>query len=46
VLDHGRLIESGTHAELLRLGGAYARLNAIQAGLDRNPPVNAKEAAE
>lgn len=28
VLDHGRLIESGRHSELLAKGGAYARLDA------------------
>ena len=28
VLDHGRLVESGRHAELVAKGGAYARLHA------------------
>jgi subfamily B ATP-binding cassette protein MsbA len=30
VMDHGRLAERGTHAELLALGGLYARLHALQ----------------
>ncbi|MBI2922589.1 MAG: ABC transporter ATP-binding protein [Planctomycetes bacterium] len=30
VLHHGRLLESGTHAELLRNGGMYARLHELQ----------------
>jgi subfamily B ATP-binding cassette protein MsbA len=30
VLDHGRIVESGTHAELLEKNGAYARLHQIQ----------------
>ncbi|MBN2584073.1 MAG: ABC transporter ATP-binding protein [Planctomycetes bacterium] len=28
VIDHGRIIERGTHAELLAMGGSYAKLHA------------------
>jgi ATP-binding cassette, subfamily B, bacterial HlyB/CyaB len=32
-LDHGRLIEDGTHDELLRRGGRYATLYRMQGGI-------------
>jgi len=35
VLDHGRLVESGTHAELLALGGRYAEMWRLQQSGDQ-----------
>jgi ATP-binding cassette subfamily B protein len=32
VLDRGRIAERGTHAELARLGGIYARMVGVQPG--------------
>ncbi|CJH37976.1 ABC transporter ATP-binding protein [Streptococcus pneumoniae] len=32
VLDKGRIIESGTHEELLTLGGTYHKMYSLQAG--------------
>jgi ATP-binding cassette subfamily B protein len=31
VLDHGTIIERGTHDELVARGGTYARMFALQA---------------
>ena len=30
VLEHGRLVELGSHAELIAAGGRYASLHALQ----------------
>ncbi|MEQ7156332.1 ABC transporter ATP-binding protein [Brevundimonas aurifodinae] len=38
VLESGRIVESGTHAALIRQGGLYSRL-ARQQSLDGTPPV-------
>jgi len=35
VLNQGRLIESGTHEELLRLGGLYRQLHDMQTGKEK-----------
>jgi ATP-binding cassette subfamily B multidrug efflux pump len=45
VLDRGRIVEQGTHAELLRAGGHYADLWRRQSGgfIDSAPPAQAAE---
>jgi ATP-binding cassette subfamily B multidrug efflux pump len=45
VLDRGRIVEQGTHAELLRSGGHYAGLWRHQSGgfIDSAPPAQAAE---
>jgi ATP-binding cassette subfamily B protein len=37
VFDGGRIVEQGTHAELVDAGGLYADLYATQFGLERSP---------
>lgn len=34
VMEHGRIVETGTHASLVARGGLYASLAALQFGLD------------
>ena len=41
VMSGGRIIESGTHDELVALGGTYKKINDIQSsGLDENEEVD------
>ncbi|HEY4891052.1 MAG TPA: ATP-binding cassette domain-containing protein, partial [Reyranella sp.] len=35
-IDHGRLVEDGTHDELLKTNGRYASLHRLQAGTDES----------
>jgi ATP-binding cassette, subfamily B, bacterial len=37
VMDRGRIVDSGTHAELVARGGLYARLAAMQFDLEPRP---------
>jgi ATP-binding cassette subfamily B multidrug efflux pump len=45
VLDRGRIVEQGSHAELLARGGHYAALWRRQSGgfIDVAPPAQAAE---
>ena len=36
VIENGRITEQGTHAELVSLGGSYARMNRIQTSAKEN----------
>jgi ABC-type multidrug transport system fused ATPase/permease subunit len=42
VLDHGRIVEQGRHAELLAAGAAYARLWAHQQQAQSPLPAGSK----
>lgn len=43
VLDHGRIVEQGTHSELLATNGLYARISRAQAVLDATTLVSGEE---
>ena len=44
VLDQGRIVQRGTHAELLQAGGTYAELCALQNRTNTpGPPVRRKQ---
>jgi ATP-binding cassette subfamily B protein len=46
VMDHGRVVEQGSHAELLTLGGRYARMWQLQqAGHGEHSPGNGHQVA-
>lgn len=40
VIDKGRIIQQGTHSELVRDGGLYARIWAIQSSMEETPGIN------
>jgi len=42
-LERGRIVEGGTHAELIARGGRYAELHRRQAGTDQNAGVAGRE---
>ena len=44
VMDHGRIIERGTHRELLERAGAYAQMWALQQEEDQKHAAEVPEA--
>jgi len=46
VLDRGRIVERGTHDELLRAGGLYRRLHDLQFSADALRPVTVPDEGE